>query len=217
LSHGYSQWSHGGSPWNREGSVWQELGLSLAVNRKKPEPEPQFVISAPAPGGNLILAPRLHSTEGYKSSILTPHGLPSLHFQTSKLFNFDFNPGPAFHSNADPGPASKINADPDPPPAYNSYHQPVDFFFLSFLFKVKPMIYGHNLVILSTCGFCPLGTGGRPSWTWTAPSPSPYRLCRVQTFQLFFICKVKIYNMCEGNATDKLMTDQQVIPVHTYI
>ncbi len=38
--------------------------MIFLVNRKEPEPElePQFVISASAPGGNLISAPRLRNT-----------------------------------------------------------------------------------------------------------------------------------------------------------
>jgi hypothetical protein len=39
------------------------FSFKSVVNRKEPElglePEPQFVISTPAPGGNLISAPRL--------------------------------------------------------------------------------------------------------------------------------------------------------------
>ncbi len=49
---------------------WQEPQLQK-INRKKLEPEPQFVISAPAPGGNLISAPqlRLRSTAGYEENL----------------------------------------------------------------------------------------------------------------------------------------------------
>jgi hypothetical protein len=45
----------------------------------EPEPDPQFVISAPAWGGNLISAPRLriyklqHNTGNYQSHITNPH------------------------------------------------------------------------------------------------------------------------------------------------